>query len=80
MSDLIIESDEACTLARELSALNGESTEEAVTRALHERLLEARARRSRASFLLRAIAANAGPGIPVNHCWGEGGLEPAAKD
>ncbi len=73
----LLQSDETTTLARELSALTGETASAAVAAALREHLQRTRQTRQRrawtdrAEVLSRALRVSNGPGIPVNHCWGE---------
>ena len=69
----LILDEKATALARRLSALTGESVSTVVLIALRERLSRVRAARQveASSDLGRALRASVGPGIPVNHCWGE---------
>lgn len=69
----LILDEKATALARRLSALTGESIPTVVLRALDELLarVEAARRLDASCNLGRALRAGAGPGIPVNHCWGE---------
>jgi hypothetical protein len=69
----LILDEKATALARRLSALTGESVSTVVLIALRERLSRVRAARQveASCDLGRALRASAGPGIPVNHCWGE---------
>jgi hypothetical protein len=69
----LILDEKATALARRLSALTGESVSTVVLIALRERLSRVRAEASSdsAEALGRALRASVGPGIPVNHCWGE---------
>ena len=70
----MFDNEEAYTLARELSELTGEGPADAVIVALREHLRSKRrqVRADRTEALGRALRASNGPGIPVNHCWGEG--------
>ncbi len=71
----LILDEKATALARKLSALTGESVSTVVLVALRERLARVQTARllEASSNLGRALRASAGPGIPVNHCWGEDG-------
>jgi hypothetical protein len=70
--ELMVDSNEAVRLARELSALTGEDIASAVTRALGAELARAREERrgEAAAALARAMRRSLGAGIPANHCWG----------
>jgi hypothetical protein len=69
----LILDEKAAAVAHRLSALTGESVSAVVLAALRECLtrVEAVRRLEASSDLARAVRASAGPGIPVNHCWGE---------
>jgi hypothetical protein len=69
----LILDEKAIAVARRLSALTGENVSTVVLRALREHLSRVQTTRllEASSDLGRALRAGAGPGIPVNHCWGE---------
>jgi hypothetical protein len=69
----LILDEKATAVARRLSALTGENVSTVVLRALREHLSRVQTARllEASSDLGRALRAGAGPGIPVNHCWGE---------
>ena len=77
---LTIESDEAVGLAQELAKVTGESVEEAVTRALRERLTRRMDVRHRKAAILAAAAeirSHLEPPLPTSdHSWlyGDDGL------